>query len=113
MTAQPSPRPIAQLCPSTSGNRRPLDSRIKHRTSAARFTSSNLSNPMGQTIVLRRLSCRNEHKLAFPLATMKSDPRYIAMPEKSYDHHSIEGKWRQRWHASDLYKAEEHSSKPK
>jgi leucyl-tRNA synthetase len=35
------------------------------------------------------------------------------MPEKSYDHNQIEGKWHQLWEAADLYKAEENSAKPK
>jgi len=35
------------------------------------------------------------------------------MPEKSYDHQSIELKWHERWQSADLYKAEENSAKPK
>jgi leucyl-tRNA synthetase len=35
------------------------------------------------------------------------------MPEKTYDHNSIELKWHQIWKAQPLYKAEENSSKPK
>jgi len=35
------------------------------------------------------------------------------MPEKSYDHQSIELKWFERWQSADLYKAEENSAKPK
>ncbi len=35
------------------------------------------------------------------------------MPEKSYDHNEIELKWLEKWNASDLYRAEENSEKPK
>jgi leucyl-tRNA synthetase len=35
------------------------------------------------------------------------------MPEKPYDHNSIELKWHERWQNADFYKAEEHSAKPK
>lgn len=32
---------------------------------------------------------------------------------KSYDHKKIEKKWRERWASSDMYRTEEHSTKPK
>src|SRR5690348_8193914 len=35
------------------------------------------------------------------------------MPEKPYDHNTIELKWHERWQNADFYKAEENSSKPK
>jgi len=35
------------------------------------------------------------------------------MPEKSYDHNEIELKWLEKWSATDLYRAEENSEKPK
>jgi len=35
------------------------------------------------------------------------------MPEKQYDHQTIEMKWHERWNDSSLYAAEENSSKPK
>jgi leucyl-tRNA synthetase len=35
------------------------------------------------------------------------------MPEKPYDHNTIELKWHERWQNADLYKAEENSAKPK
>jgi leucyl-tRNA synthetase len=35
------------------------------------------------------------------------------MPEKSYDHSEIELKWLEKWTATDLYRAEENSEKPK
>jgi leucyl-tRNA synthetase len=35
------------------------------------------------------------------------------MPEKPYDHATIELKWFERWQHADFYKAEENSSKPK
>jgi len=35
------------------------------------------------------------------------------MPEKSYDHQSIELKWHEQWQSAGLYKAEENSAKPK
>jgi leucyl-tRNA synthetase len=35
------------------------------------------------------------------------------MPEKTYDHNSIELKWHEIWKSQPLYKAEENSSKPK
>jgi leucyl-tRNA synthetase len=35
------------------------------------------------------------------------------MPEKPYDHASIELKWFEQWQHADFYKAEENSSKPK
>src|SRR6201999_1224597 len=35
------------------------------------------------------------------------------MPEKSYDHNEIELKWLEKWNATDLYRAEENSDKPK
>ena len=35
------------------------------------------------------------------------------MPEKQYDHQTIEMKWHDRWNDSSIYAAEENSSKPK
>jgi leucyl-tRNA synthetase len=35
------------------------------------------------------------------------------MPEKQYDHQTIEMKWHERWSDSSIYAAEENSSKPK
>src|ERR1044072_834504 len=35
------------------------------------------------------------------------------MPEKPYDHNTIELKWHERWEGADFYKAEENSTKPK
>ena len=35
------------------------------------------------------------------------------MPEKPYDHQQIELKWQERWNKSNLFQAEENSTKPK
>jgi len=35
------------------------------------------------------------------------------MPEKSYDHRQIELKWCERWRDGSLFRAEDHSDRPK
>jgi leucyl-tRNA synthetase len=43
----------------------------------------------------------------------ESPQKASSMPEKPYDHNTIELKWHERWQNADFYKAEENSSKPK